>query len=58
MVTYVKNAALFESEVKKVIRPKAALNAPFFEFFLKNRFFEIFGAFKAVKTQAFSEVTM
>ena len=28
MVTYVKNAALFESDVEKVIRPNAALRPP------------------------------
>ena len=51
VVTYVKNAALFEYEVKKVIRPKAALNAPFFDFFLKNGFFQILGAFRAPENQ-------
>ena len=47
IVIGVKNVALFEYEVEKLIRPKAALNAPFFEAFLKCSIFKIFGAFKA-----------
>ena len=43
----VKNDDLFEYEVEKVIRPKAALNAPVFEDFSKFSNFKIFGAFKA-----------
>ena len=42
-----KNDDLFKYEVEKVIRPKAALNAPFFEDFSKFSNFKIFGAFKA-----------
>ena len=52
VVTYVKNAALFEYDVKKAIRPKAALNEPFFGFFLKNGFSQIFGAFKASENKS------
>ena len=47
IVIGVKNDDLFEYEVEKVIRPKAALNAPFFEDFSKFSNFIIFGAFKA-----------
>ena len=47
IVIGVKNDDLFEYEVEKVIRPKAALNAPFFEDFSKFSNFKIFGAFKA-----------
>ena len=47
IVIGVKNDDLFEYEIEKVIRPKAALNAPFFEDFSKLSNFKIFGAFKA-----------